>query len=188
LFEIEQIVRFLVSISIKQHYLMDFWDKVILVDNNDQEIGEKDKMQAHLDGDLHRAFSIFIFNSKNEILLQKRAETKYHSPGLWTNTCCSHPQPGIAMEKCLEHRLNIEMGMTCKLMPWFTFKYKAEFENGLIEHEFDHVYKGFSDELPILNAEEASDYQYITVENLKYELTENPQQYTAWLKLIIDRI
>jgi isopentenyl-diphosphate Delta-isomerase len=167
---------------------MHIWDKVILVDELDIEIGSKDKMQAHLDGDLHRAFSIFIFNSKNEILLQKRSQLKYHSPGLWTNTCCSHPQPGISMEKCLQTRLKIEMGMRCELTPWFTLKYKAMFENGLIEHEYDHVFKGYSDELPVLNIEEASAYQYITVENLKLDLTINPEKYTAWLKLIIDNI
>ncbi len=167
---------------------MNNWDKVILVNNDDREIGEKDKLQAHLDGDLHRAFSIFIFNSKNELLLQKRSNKKYHSPNLWTNTCCSHPQPGVSMKKCLENRLEIEMGLVCKLKPWFTFKYKAEFENGLIEHEFDHVYKGYSDVLPILNFEEASDYQYIAIDNLKKELMINPENYTAWLKLIIDKI
>lgn len=164
------------------------WDNVILVDENDQEIGQKEKMQAHLDGDLHRAFSIFIFNSKGEILLQKRALAKYHSPGLWTNTCCSHPQPNKSMENCLDDRLMVEMGMKCNLEPWFTFKYKASFENGLIEHEFDHVYKGFSDELPVLNPDEVSDYQYITVKNLKLELENHPEKYTAWLKLIIDRL
>lgn len=167
---------------------MNNWDKVILVDELDQEIGEKDKMKAHLDGDLHRAFSIFIFNSNNELLLQKRALSKYHSPGLWTNTCCSHPQPGFSMENCLNKRLFEEMGMTCELNPWFTFQYRAEFENGLIEHEFDHVFKGFSDELPVLNPDEASEYQYITIEILRKELIVSPDKYTAWLKLIIDRI
>ena len=103
------------------------WEKVILVDEFDQEIGQKEKLQAHIDGDLHRAFSIFIFNSKGEILLQKRAEAKYHSPGLWTNTCCSHPQPNISMEDCLNQRLEIEMGMACKMQPWFTFKYTRFF-------------------------------------------------------------
>jgi isopentenyl-diphosphate Delta-isomerase len=167
---------------------MNNWDQVILVDKNDNEIGHKDKLQAHLDGDLHRAFSIFIFNSKNEILLQKRASTKYHSPGLWTNTCCSHPQLGLTMDECLAKRLKIEMGMECDLTPWFTFQYKAMFDNGLIEHEYDHVYKGFSDNLPILNPEEASEYQYISIENLKAELQTIPEKYTAWLKLIIDKI
>jgi isopentenyl-diphosphate Delta-isomerase len=167
---------------------MNNWDQVILVDENDNEIGHKDKLQAHLDGDLHRAFSIFIFNSKNELLLQKRALSKYHSPGLWTNTCCSHPQLGLTMTECLDKRLKIEMGMICDLKLWFTFQYKASFDNGLIEHEFDHVFKGFSDALPILNPEETSDYQYITIEKLKEELQETPEKYTAWLKLIIDKI
>jgi isopentenyl-diphosphate Delta-isomerase len=167
---------------------MESWDNVILVDSNDNQIGEKNKLAAHIDGDLHRAFSIFIFNSKNEILLQKRSSIKYHSPGLWTNTCCSHPQPQKTMLASLRERLAIEMGMECDLEPWFTFQYKAVFENGLIEHEFDHVYKGFSDQLPILNLDEASDYQYITIEKLKEELFQNPEKYTAWLKLIIDKI
>ncbi len=167
---------------------MNSWDKVILVNELDQEIGEKDKMKAHLDGDLHRAFSIFVFNSKNELLLQKRALEKYHSPGLWTNTCCSHPQPGFLMEDCLNKRLFDEMGMECELSPWFTFQYKAEFENGLIEYEYDHVFKGVSDELPVLNPIEASEYQYITIEKLKTDLDVAPEKYTAWLKLIIDKI
>lgn len=167
---------------------MENWDQVILLDENDNEIGQKDKLQAHIDGDLHRAFSIFIFNSKNEILLQKRSLNKYHSPGLWTNTCCSHPQPGLPMENCLSERLKVEMGMECDLVHWFSFQYKAEFENGLTEHEYDHVYKGYSDELPVLNKEEASDYQYITIENLKIDLESIPEKYTSWLKLIIDRI
>jgi isopentenyl-diphosphate Delta-isomerase len=164
------------------------WGNVILVDENDQEIGQKDKLQAHIDGDLHRAFSIFIFNSKGEILLQKRADAKYHSPCLWTNTCCSHPQPNKSMEDCLNERLEIEMGMACEMKPWFTFKYKAEFENGLTEHEFDHVFKGFSDELPVPNPDEVADYQYISVADLKSDLFQNPYNYTAWLKLIIDKL
>lgn len=167
---------------------MEYWDKVILVDCHDNQVGEKNKLQAHIDGDLHRAFSIFIFNSNQEILLQKRSANKYHSPGLWTNTCCSHPQPGKAMAECLKERLKVEMGMECELENWFTFQYKAEFENGLIEHEFDHVFKGYSDELPNLNPEEASDYQYITVQKLKEELLLEPEKYTAWLKLIIDKL
>jgi isopentenyl-diphosphate Delta-isomerase len=167
---------------------MTQWDSVILVNESDLEIGQKDKLQAHLDGDLHRAFSIFIFNTKGEILLQRRADSKYHSPGLWTNTCCSHPQYGVLMEECLKHRLEFEMGMKCDLEPWFTFQYRAEFENGLIEHEFDHVYKGISDVLPKPNPDEVSDFKYISVENLKLELIKNEASYTAWLKLIIDRI
>ena len=167
---------------------MTHWDKVILVNDLDIEIGEKDKLQAHLDGDLHRAFSIFIFNSNNEILLQKRSNLKYHSAGLWTNTCCSHPQAGSTMEECLESRLKIEMGMTCDLEPWFTFKYWVEFENGLIEHEFDHVFKGKSDDLPVINPAEVSDYKYMSVEHLRAELLNNSDHYTAWLKLIINKL
>ncbi len=167
---------------------MQNWDKVILVDENDQEIGEKEKLLAHIEGDLHRAFSIFIFNSNKELLLQKRADSKYHSPGLWTNTCCSHPQPGVQLDFCLKNRLMEEMGMVCMLKPWFTFLYKAEFENGLIEHEFDHVYRGVSDELPVLNPAEAAEYQYITIDKLKQELSDFPEKYTAWLKLIVDKI
>lgn len=167
---------------------MKDWDSVILVDENDVEIGIKDKLQAHIDGDLHRAFSIFIFNSKNELLLQKRALTKYHSPGLWTNTCCSHPQPGLSLEESLSQRLMIEMGMACELSHWGQITYKASFENGLTEYEYDHIYKGVSDQLPQPNADEVAEYKYITIKDLQSDIEQKPEEYTAWLKLILNKL
>lgn len=126
-------------------------DFVILVDNNDREIGLMEKMQAHREAVLHRAFSIFIFNSRGEILLQQRAYTKYHTPGLWTNTCCSHPRKGETVADAASRRLFEEMGMICPLEEKFSFIYKADVSQGLIEHEFDHVLIGHSDEKPVIN-------------------------------------
>lgn len=163
------------------------WNKVILVNENDQEIGTKDKLQAHLDGNLHRAFSIFIFNEQGQLLLQKRALEKYHSPGLWTNTCCSHPQPGITIDLSLKERLMEEMGMEASLEYQFGFKYKSEYDNGLTEHEYDHVYFGYSNELPKPNPVEVCEYRYIDIEDLKKDLKTNPEQYTSWLKIIFDQ-
>jgi len=156
---------------------------VILVDDQDNEIGVLDKLSIHQQGLLHRAFSVFIFNSKNELLIQQRADIKYHSPGLWTNTCCSHPKP---YEKTIEgcnRRLMEEMGMACELEFSFSFKYKCMFSNGLTEHEFDHVYLGINDELPILNRLEVKDWKYITLSDLEKEIELHPENFTEWLKI-----
>jgi isopentenyl-diphosphate Delta-isomerase len=164
------------------------WDSVILVDTQDNELGIKEKLQAHLDGDLHRAFSIFIFNSKNELLLQQRALSKYHSPGLWTNTCCSHPQPGSTIESDIHERLMDEMGMVCELNYVDKFIYKAAFSNNLIEHELDYVYVGYSDKLPLPNPDEVHAYKYLSLENLQVAIRLEPEGFTPWLKIILEQM
>lgn len=157
----------------------------ILVDENDQEIGREEKLLTHQKALLHRAFSAFIFNDNNELLLHKRADEKYHSAGLWTNTCCSHPQPGETVIEAGQRRLNEEMGFTTSLTPLFWFIYRAELENGLTEHELDHVLIGqYSGEV-FPNPEEVSDYRFVSIEALIKEIQLNPNDYTAWLKIIL---
>jgi isopentenyl-diphosphate delta-isomerase len=163
-------------------------EKVILVDQNDTPIGEMEKIEAHEKALLHRAFSILIFNSKNELLVQQRAHSKYHSPGLWTNTCCSHQRPGEKTIDAANRRLAEEMGMTAKLEPSFSFIYKAPFDNGLTEHEFDHVLVGYSDELPQLNPAEAADYSYKKLDEIKLDMKKSPQRYTAWFKILLEKL
>lgn len=160
-------------------------DKVILVNENDQEIGSEEKLQAHIDGLLHRALSVLIFNSSGELLLQRRALDKYHSPGLWTNTCCSHPRPGEDTAAAAHRRLNEEMGMKAMLTHGISFIYKAEFDNSLTEHELDHVFVGISDDLPELNPDEAMEYKYISPDHLIEDMKENPSNYTVWFRIIM---
>jgi len=160
--------------------------KVILVDENDKEVGTLDKIKAHQEGKLHRAFSIFIFNDKDQLLLQKRSREKYHSGGLWSNTCCSHPMPGEQLTQSAERRLEEEMGFSCHLQRVFSFIYRAEFSNGLIEHEFDYVLIGKFSGKPKPNPDEASDYRYITLEALAEDVNQNPHKYTLWLSIIIN--
>ncbi|TNF46769.1 MAG: isopentenyl-diphosphate Delta-isomerase [Bacteroidetes bacterium] len=160
-------------------------DKVILVNENDQEIGSEEKLQAHIDGLLHRALSVLIFNSSGELLLQRRALDKYHSPGLWTNTCCSHPRPEEDTAAAAHRRLNEEMGMNTMLKHSFSFIYRAEFDNSLIEHELDHVFIGISDELPELNPEEAMEYKFVNPDRLIEDIKENPSKYTVWFRIIM---
>ncbi|RZK36983.1 MAG: isopentenyl-diphosphate Delta-isomerase [Pedobacter sp.] len=163
-------------------------EQVILVDNLDKALGTMSKTEAHRLGKLHRAFSVFIFNSKGELLLQQRALDKYHSAGKWTNTCCSHPRPFEETEKAAHRRLMEEMGMSCELNYMFNFVYKAEFDNELIEHEFDHVFFGKSDQLPIVNDEEVASFKYISLDDLATDLNHNPSRYTAWLRICFDNI
>ena len=158
----------------------------VLVDENDNQIGVEEKLLTHQKGLLHRAFSVFIFNDKNELLLQKRADVKYHSAGLWTNTCCSHPQPNESNVEAGERRLLEEMGFTTSVQPIFSFIYKAELENDLTEHELDHVLIGRYNELPVPNPDEVSECKFISLEDLKADLAENPENYTVWLKIILD--
>ena len=160
-------------------------ERVILVDANDKEIGTEDKLLAHKLGRLHRAFSILIFNSEHQLLLQKRADSKYHCGGLWTNTCCSHPRPGESIEDAAHRRLIEEMGMDCELKEKFSFKYKAEFDNGLTEHEIDHVLVGKSDEEPVVNPEEVGEYKWADIDELKKDIIQNPDNYTPWFGLIL---
>ncbi len=161
---------------------------VVLVDELDNKVGLMEKMEAHINPTLHRAFSIFIFNSKNEMLLQQRALSKYHTPGLWTNTCCSHPRDGESLHDATKRRLQEEMGMQCELKEAFSFIYKADVMQGLVEHEFDHVFIGTSDDLPIINKDEVESFRYDTVENIKADIERNPQNYTAWFKIAFDRL
>lgn len=139
-------------------------ENVILVDKHDNESGVEEKMKAHREGKLHRAFSLFVFNTQGHLLLQKRAKTKYHSAGLWTNTCCGHPRPGESLKKAIHRRLKEEMGFECPLKEIFHFIYHAEFDNGLFEHEYLYVFEGRSSEIPHLNKEEAGDYYYIPLD------------------------
>ena len=161
---------------------------VVLVDELDNKVGLMEKMEAHINPTLHRAFSIFIFNSKNEMLLQQRALSKYHTPGLWTNTCCSHPRDGESLHDATKRRLQEEMGMQCELKEAFSFIYKADVKQGLVEHEFDHVFIGTSADLPIINKDEVESFRYDTVENIKADIERNPQNYTAWFKIAFDKL
>lgn len=160
-------------------------NEVILVDERDIAIGVMEKMEAHQKGALHRAFSIFLFNGKGEMLLQRRALAKYHSPGLWTNTCCSHPMHGESIEVAADRRLREEMGMTCTMYKAFDFIYKAELENDLIEHEFDHVLFGTTNEPPVINPEEVSEWKWIPVYDVYIDVQLNPARYTEWFKIAL---
>ena len=157
-------------------------EKIILVDKDDNEIGTMEKLEAHKKGLLHRAFSVCIFNTKGEILLQKRAKHKYHSGGLWTNTCCSHPRPGETIAGAALRRLREEMGILCDLNEIGHLVYKAPFENGLTEHEYDHILVGFYDKDPVLNPEEAGDFKWVHPDMLRADMKKYPDRYTYWFK------
>lgn len=161
---------------------------LILVDENDNETGSMSKLDAHVFGILHRAFSVFIFNQRGEILLQKRADNKYHSGGLWSNTCCSHPLKGEFMKEAVSKRLKEEMGIECVTEFQFSFIYKEVFENGLTEHELDHVYFGKSDDVPIPNPNEVTDWKYMYPGKLKEEMMYYPHKYSAWLKICFPEV
>ena len=163
-------------------------EQVILVDENDHETGLMPKLEAHQKGFLHRAFSVFIFNSKGELLLQQRALNKYHSEGLWSNTCCSHPRPGESINDAANRRLAEEMGLSCEIYPAFGFIYKADLDNDLIEHEYDHVFIGSSDVAPVINNEEVENSKYIDIQSLSKDMIDNPGSYTAWLRICFERV
>ncbi|MDD5651309.1 MAG: isopentenyl-diphosphate Delta-isomerase [Candidatus Nanoarchaeia archaeon] len=158
---------------------------LVLVNKFDNVIGKEEKLKAHKEGKLHRAFSILIFNSKNELLLQKRASSKYHSGGLWTNTCCSHPMPNEVLEEAIHRRLKEEMGFDTELKELFSFSYTKKFDNGLIENEIDHVFIGFSNEKPKKNTEEFEDFKYIKLSGLIKDMKNNLESYTYWFREII---
>jgi len=162
-------------------------DKVILVDNNDNKIGLMPKLEAHEKGILHRAFSVFIFNNDGELMLQRRALTKYHSPGLWTNTCCSHQRDGETNIISGKRRLNEEMGFDTELFEKTSFIYKAKFDNGLTEHEFDHVLVGSYNHSPIINSIEVDSWKWMSMENVKKDIKDHPDNYTAWFKIIFEK-
>lgn len=163
-------------------------EEVILVNQDDQPIGTMEKLEAHQKGVLHRAFSVFLFNSNHELLLQQRAFDKYHSAGLWTNTCCSHPRPGEDALTAAHRRLEEEMGMHCPLQFISKFQYKTHFNNGLFEHEIDYIFVGRSDTLPQINTQEVNDFKYLSLQQIKTDITNRPEQYTAWFKLCIPEI
>lgn len=160
-------------------------EQVVLVTENDEQIGTAEKLLAHQRNLLHRAFSIFIHNGNGEVLLQKRALTKYHSGGLWTNTCCSHPRPGEDLVAAGKRRLQEEMGFSTELVAKFFFVYQADLDNNLSEHELDHVLVGEFNGQFAPNPEEASEVKWITIEELITDVTENPNNYTIWLQIII---
>lgn len=162
--------------------------QVILVTENDEEIGIMEKMEAHEKALLHRAFSVFIFNSKGEMLLQQRALSKYHSGGLWTNACCSHPQPGEKTTEAANRRLKEEMGFQTKLTKLFDFVYKADFDNGLTEYEFDHVFAGEYEGPIEVDKNEVNDFCYKNINDVRDSLVSHPQKYTAWFHLAFPKI
>ena len=162
-------------------------ERVILVDNEDVQLGLMPKMEAHEKALLHRAFSVFILNKKGELMLQQRAMHKYHSPGLWTNTCCSHQREGEENVLAGKRRLIDEMGFTTPLEEIFSFIYKAPFENGLTEHELDYILLGYFDGNPIINPNEVATWKWMSLEQIANSIKVNPQHFTVWFKIIFNR-
>jgi len=162
-------------------------EQVILVNENDEQLGTMPKLEAHKKAILHRAFSVFIFNDKNELMLQQRASCKYHSPLLWTNTCCSHQRIGETNIEAGKRRLYEEMGFVTELKDVLSFIYKAPFDNGLTEHELDHILVGTYLESPVLNTDEVNDYKWMTLEAIKRDMELQPEIYTVWFKIIFDK-
>jgi isopentenyl-diphosphate Delta-isomerase len=162
-------------------------EMVILVDENDNSIGTMEKMEAHRKGELHRAFSVLVFNSRGEMLLQKRARTKYHSGGLWTNACCSHPAPGEKIVDAARRRLHEEMGFDCQ--PEFSYKfiYKTNLDQNMIEHEYDHVFVASFSGRPEVNPQEVEDWKYVELAWLKKDIILRPEVYTYWFRLMIEK-
>src|SRR2546430_1187270 len=158
-------------------------EQIILVDENDQELGVGEKLQTHLEGTLHRAFSIFVFDAERRLLLQKRARTKYHSAGLWSNTCCGHPRPGEATAAAAHRRLREELGFDCALRPAFDFLYRAELDGPLVEHEYDHVFVGEFNGAPQPDRAEVEDWRWVTMAELRHELRARPDDYSYWLRV-----
>lgn len=161
---------------------------VVLVDEFDNETGVIDKLEAHEKGLLHRAFSVLIFNDKNELLLQKRASCKYHSAGLWTNTCCSHPAPGELTLDAANRRLFEEMGLKTLLYHKHSFIYKTKFDNNLTEYELDHVYFGYSNEEPSIDLDEVETFKWLSIDKLNDLISINPDEFTSWFKIIMSEL
>jgi isopentenyl-diphosphate Delta-isomerase len=161
-------------------------EQVILVNTKDEPIGLMNKLEAHEKAVLHRAFSVFILNDKNEVMLQQRAHHKYHSPLLWTNTCCSHQRAHETNIQAGKRRLEEEMGFAVDLKELFHFIYKAPFDNGLTEHELDHVMIGYYNDEPIINKEEVESWKWMTIEDIKSDMIQNSELYTVWFKIIFD--
>jgi isopentenyl-diphosphate delta-isomerase len=163
-------------------------EHVILVDADDVEIGTLEKLAAHRKGALHRAISVFLYNSKGQMLIQRRAKDKYHSSGLWTNSCCSHPRPGEDSADAAQRRLVEEMGISANLTHVYSFTYKTEFDNGLTENEFDHVYVGVSDQQPHPNEQEVMEWRYVRTDDVRKEIQEQPGKFTSWFKLCFEEV
>lgn len=166
----------------------NLYDVVVLVDEHDNERGAMDKMEAHRKAELHRAFSVFIFNMAGDMLLQQRAISKYHSGGLWTNACCSHPFPGETVAAGATRRLSEEMGFSAPIKKVFSFLYKAPFDNGLTEHEYDHVFVGEYDGEIIPNPAEVQDFCYRSLDEIEASLQSHPARFTAWFHLAFPRV
>ncbi len=163
-------------------------NKVVLVNEDDFALAEMDKMQAHREGKLHRAFSVFIFNLKGEMLIHQRANHKYHGAGLWTNACCSHPQWNERVKESAKERLQFEMGMSCDLEHLFSFIYKATVENGLMEYEYDHVFVGYTNAEPVPNILEVQNYKWIAPEELLKQVAAQPQDFTYWFRVALEKV
>jgi len=163
-------------------------EKVVLVDEKDTSIGEMEKMEAHEKAVLHRAFSVFVFNDKDELMLQQRALSKYHSPGLWTNTCCSHPRPGEEVLDAGHRRLMEEMGFNCAIEKIFDFIYKAKLDKGLTEHEFDHVLIGRYEDDPHINPDEVESWKWMKMDAIDKDMKAHPEKYTIWFRIAFDRV
>lgn len=161
---------------------------VILVDKKDQEVGVMEKMQAHREGLLHRAFSVFIFDQEDNMLLHQRAFEKYHSGGLWTNACCSHPRPGESVQQAADRRLMEEMGFHCPLDRTFSFIYQTEFDNGLTEYELDHVLIGKFDGVPQPEPSEVADWKFVSLDYIQDQLRNQPQDYTVWFRIAFEKL
>lgn len=162
-------------------------ERVVLVDENDAEVGTLEKQRAHLEGRLHRALSVFVLNSRGEMLLQRRASAKYHSGGLWTNTCCSHPRPGEAVDEAARRRLREEMGIDIDLTPLFEFTYRAQVGRGLVEHEYDHVFGGRYDGEPVPSADEVEGWRWVPVRDVAAMVREDPGVFTPWFRVVFSR-
>ena len=163
-------------------------DLVVLVDEDDRELGTETKMNAHVAGTLHRAISVFVFNRAGEMLLQQRAASKYHSAGLWSNTCCSHPRPGEPPESAAHRRLGEEMGFDCPLQRAFTFIYRRVLDNGLIEHEYDHVFVGRFDGVPAPAPDEVADWEWVGVDEVVAGVSADPQRYSPWFGVALESV
>ena len=163
-------------------------EEVVLVNEKDEAVGTMEKMAAHEQAILHRAFSVFIFNKNGDVLMQQRAHSKYHSGGLWTNTCCSHPRPGEEVVAAATRRLQEEMGFTTNLTKAFDFTYKAAFDNGLTEHEFDHVFIGQYDGVVNFNPNEVAAFAFMPVHELEQQILETPERFTAWFHIAYPKL
>jgi isopentenyl-diphosphate delta-isomerase len=162
-------------------------EQVVLVDENDAAVGTLEKQRAHVEGRLHRALSVFVLNSRGEMLLQRRARGKYHSGGLWTNTCCSHPRPGEAVGQAARRRLREEMGIDTELTPLFEFTYRAQVGPRLVEHEYDHVFAGLYDGEPLPSADEVDGWRWVPVADVAAQVREDPDAFTPWFRVVVSR-